>query len=370
VKAAFRSNIIQADSAVATSSSDQYRFYQNVRFADERYTVRANHLVYYTASGVARLFGDVTLSDGDRRLTADRVSYESISGRLSARGDVSAARGDLKLTADRWYKQATPGVSSAGGSVHYVQVSADTLEVMADSTVVDDRYRFLSSVEVRQGAWSGSADQAIITDGERILMTDQATLRRDLDSTRTVSSSAQSILLTLAETVVSEAVMSDSVLVVFASRADTTSRSTIAADSSHLAFEETTLSALEAYGAAEISVATGGSSSVVGGSTVQVTFSDDHPEHVLINGEGTLHHQAGDGSLTVTITGTGIRVTLTDDALRSVTADSNAVCEIEGEHPTRLSGDRLRLEFEDGKMRLSEVEGKVKGRYWFEDETR
>ena len=160
VKAAFRSNIIQADSAVATSNSDQYRFYQNVRFADERYTVRANHLVYYTASGVARLFGDVTLSDGDRRLTADRVS----SGRLSARGDVSAVRGDLKLTADRGYKQATPGVSSAGGSVHYVQVSADTLEVMAASAVVDDRYRFLSSVEVRQGAWSGSADQAIITD--------------------------------------------------------------------------------------------------------------------------------------------------------------------------------------------------------------
>lgn len=371
VRATFASARVRADSAVATSDSKHYLFHENVRYEDDRYVVFADRLSYDAAGQTAVLSGGVRLSEGGRSLSADRVIWSADRQTVEAVGGVRVGLpdGGGDLYAGRWYQDVAADSADGSGDVRFVRAASDTLSIVAERVASSGEggpLRFSTAVTLRQGDWRATSGRAIVSGSrDRVRLLDGVHLERDRSPADSVRATAHSAVLTLADDKLTEIFLADSVEIrTTRLEADTTIVSTVASDSSRLVLGAGEMERLDAEGAVSISVdADGTSSSRLRGSRASIRLVGGHPATVRLEREGEMDHALADASLTATITGYGLGVELDGPHLRGVTVDSLAVCDLEGKHPTRLSGDRLRLTFKDGQMAVAEVDGGVKGQY-------
>jgi lipopolysaccharide export system protein LptA len=369
VSATFRHSSVTSDSAVVTSDSNQYLFHQDVRYEDGKYVVFADHLLFDSANQIATLSGDVRLSDGEQSLTAGRVVYRASREIIEASKGVRIKLGEDEgiIRADSWFRDVASDSSAGSGDVRFSRVRTDSLQIRSDSVVAKSAREmvFSADVHLRHGEWTASSANAAVLESERITLSGMAQLSRLSGDSDSVSASSDTAHLNLESGQLSELVLAQHAEIgIQHANMDTVTLSTVSADSSWLTFEAESLSQLTASGSVEMRFDTPGrSTSTLQGSFAIIRFREDKPYHVLIKGQGEMVHKTADSALSATISGVGLEVDLTRSVLGAVRVDSNAVCNLEGEHPTRLSGDRLHLTFEDSRLIQAEVEGRVRGQY-------
>ena len=371
VRASFQHSRIEADSAVVSTDSRQYSFYQNVAFWDDRYLVYADRVIYDAANQTADLSGHVSLADADCRLSAAQVTYHATTQTIEASGDVhiSLPENQGEIKADRWFRDATSDSTSGSGDVRFTQAEAETLTIASDrfsSGEKGNRTLFTGSVSLRQGQWRGNAHTATIhKQGDRVVLKGETQLARPRSETDSTSTTADKTVM------ITEASLLRGMELTGSSRIDIQREeeaghvsTAVSADTSRLAFDGGDLTDLAAFGNVRIVLAGPDSTfSQLDGEDASVRLTAGEPDRVHVNGSGDLHHASGSSDLRAHITGQGVAIDLVGSQVRAIRVDSNAVCEIQGDHPARLSGDRLHLVFEAGRLAKAEVKGRVQGRY-------
>jgi hypothetical protein len=221
-------------------------------------------------------------------------------------------------------------------------------------------------VTIRQGKWKAQSRIAtFLREDELVILEEDARLFRASSETDSVSAEADRVELILKDNIIREmGLFSHARIDLLSTRQDAPSTSTVSSDTSRVTLEHQQVTALRAFGRVNIRLETPGSaSSQLSGETAHILFEDGEPNRIRIEGPGNLSHERSDGTLQANIAGYGLTIELIDSALHTVRVDSDAVCDLEGDRPMRLSGDRLTLMFELGILVRAEVEGGVQGQY-------
>lgn len=366
VIATLRGSRIAADSAVVVSGTERYRFYRSIRFQDDRFTVHADSLVYRADAGEVLLGGRVRLSDGDRAIEAERVVYRLDEETVEATGAVRVRDDGTTIAADRWFRHAGRDSTHASGSVRLSRSGADSIQVRSRRLGgTGGILQFDEDVYLRQGAWEGAAATAVIeADGGLIRLEGDPEVRRVTADSDSLKANGSGVSLITLDNAVTRLELHGAARIRSARAATAEGgpmTTTIEADSALIHVTDRTIGRLEAFGAVAIGLRAGEASTDLAGKRAEIVFAAESPERILLTGTGSVRHEGPE--VGADISGHGIRIDLADGDVKAVRVDSAAACAITGEHPTRLSGERLHLTFSAGRLAGARVEGGVEGRY-------
>ena len=333
--------------------------------------VYADTVIYDVSNRTAVLSGRVRLSDDERHLSAERVTYRSREQTVEASGNVHIGLPEDAgaVRSDYWFRDVASDSSFGKGNVRFTRHKSDTLTIAAHSVSshqLASRMRFAQNVTIRQGKWKAQSRIAtFLREDELVILEEDARLFRASSETDSVSAEADRVELILKDNIIREmGLFSHARIDLLSTRQDAPSTSTVSSDTSRVTLEHQQVTALRAFGRVNIRLETPGSaSSQLSGETAHILFEDGEPNRIRIEGPGNLSHERSDGTLQANIAGYGLTIELIDSALHTVRVDSDAVCDLEGDRPMRLSGDRLTLMFELGILVRAEVEGGVQGQY-------
>jgi len=368
VSALLQNSRIMSDSALVRTGSTIYRFYSNARFENGDFVVSADHLQFNTATQSATLEGHVHLADGKRTIRADRVVWQADAQTVEASGRVKTTPGeaDVSITADRWFSNSASDSSAGSGNVHY-QSKSMSIRSNQVTHVQSALTRFSEDVSITAGMWGALAAVAEVRDRKLTLSQSPSASRSDSDSTQ-FDVSGNTIEMTFTDTTVSVTQVTGDVRIRTQRLRDKIpATSTIVADSSRIT-ENGDVANLEAYGSVSITLDRPGVSvSKVLGDAAQILFLKTNPERIGIPGFGSLEHERLDGEVDAVVKGDSMTIDLGGSSLKRIQVDSNAVADLDGNQPIKLSGDRLVLGFRHGKLTQADVNGSVRGQYWPQD---
>ena len=375
VRATFGGSRVESDSASVSPKTREYVFQQNVRFEDERYVVFADELLYDSTVPSATLKGNVRLSDGSRSLQAGRVTYREDRSTVAAAGDVRVSLKDSSgfLRADVWFQNVRTDSMSGSGHVRYTTSGPDTLTIVSGRVASVDNgiLAFAEAVRLGQSVWTTLSATAIVSAGrDTVVLSGDVTMTRAGEGDSLVATSESALLSVEDEMLVGAILTGDVVVNTRANKGDS-AVTVVRADTCAITLNGNDLQSLDASGSATLVVENSENAhSALDAGQLSIDMDANRPRRVIASGEAKMVHTSGDGETTARISGHGLSLGLDASVLESVRVDSVATCDIEGEHPTRLSGDRLELSFKDGKLSTSEVEGRVKGRYTPEEDAK
>jgi hypothetical protein len=279
---------------------------------------------------------------------------------------------DTWVLTDQWFQDVDADTSSGLGSVSFLHNKGDSLVIKAGQVSVKSkgqRFGFTKDVQFRKGYWHAYADSLDYwQEEEQVILNREVYLstRRHEAFTDSVSVSASTAKIQLGSGHFEKMTLQNDARfdIIRADRSGETV-STIHSDTALVIFEDDRVLEIRVDGNVEIRITTPDSSeSTLESASSRIGFEDGTANLIRIEGEGKMLHGSRNDSLRAEISGYGMTIVLRDAVVRSVNVDSNAVCQLQGDHPTRLSGEHLSLHFEDRRLVRAEVDGGVLGQYW------
>jgi len=366
-----RSLVVKSDSAHVRVGDAIYLFVHKVNFRDSVREIRADTLVFYEGKGQAAFRGSVFMRDGDQSVAAREVSFFYDTELLRAQGNVALQLpGGRSLSADGLYYNLPLKQGNVFGQTHLEVVGewGDTLHATADSISFRNEgksLRLLDRVRFWQKRVLAEATLASYTDSIALLTGAPAiTWKNEKDS---IFAQAQEIGIHLHRHILSSVTFADSTAVFTSAIRDSTrNANTIYADSAEIVFAGKVPERLSAWGNVKLRLSEQDSFCArLSGRYLKMAYLDGEPDSLLLTGPSIGSYVSRDGLSQSRLGGHDSILWFRSGKLLQLEIYDEAYCtrSTQERDDVTVSGDALRLDFNDGNLTRIEARGAVQGRY-------
>ncbi|MCZ6634151.1 MAG: hypothetical protein O7G87_12155 [bacterium] len=374
---------IAADSARAWVDGDRCLFGPGVTLQVPSRKVYADTLEYYWQSKTAIFKGHVQSQEKTRRLAADKVIYDLEQDLLEIPGalvfDFLEEGFQLNATHMRYFALQDSGLIGQGAEVRkFPSNGEDTLVIRADSLVFTqhgDRLAFSESVLLTQGKMVAQADRVLfLRPDSLVLLEDHARIswiRYQGTLTDTVVALANRIRARMAAGEIREIEMYTDVQIdIFRSQEG---KQTIRADTARVIWTGETVEGLEATGQVHLTLKDAdGAETDLRGDRLAMAFKEGDLDSLLLRGNCSGIYVSEEGKTENRLSGGQQTIWFDSEKISRIQVEDNAECEQvprdETENRIRVTGDRVVLQFEAGKLQEVVALGGVKGSYQSREE--
>ena len=370
---------VGADSARARDGDDRVLFIGGVRLTDTDRSVIADTLRYSRRTGLASFHGSVLLTEGPRRMSADDVVYDRSTGVLRAHGDVRLrnAEAGVRMGGDALVYSPAGDSGRAEGNTTVVKATrmgADTIHVRADALHFvgpGEHLEFIGRVGIRHHGFRTESNEAEYGSTASVLRLGGNVRSRwpGEAGSDSVRAGADRMSIMSGKEGEQDLSMAGSVSLDFGSRPEADVRSrTVSGDSVWSRLIGGRLAQLEVVGSARVQFCTGTDElAALSADTARIHLVGGMTDSLFLTGSASARQVSAADSVESRVTGDRLVVRVQADRIRYLVATGRASCEHasraeEGETIT-LTGDRVSISFEGGKLRHAGAEGGVKGRY-------
>jgi lipopolysaccharide export system protein LptA len=374
---------LSSDSAQIWVSSDSARVISrarltgNVNLQDRTRSIRSRVLDYDPRNEAANFNMEVQVFEPGKSLTASQVSYDRKRDHLKSAGDVTLnySKKGMTLTADELQYSTKSDSGSAKGNTRLIRYSEGTDSLVAEAGRVSfsgggDQLEFSSGVIVSQSSIAATADTAIYQDSAGTLELSGRPLIewKGPEQKDTVEMSGTYLSVVFSNHRPNRISLVGGTRVRMITQSDSPGvMQTITADTSVIDLEGNNLIEMRSRG--DVTghlVSREGTRTNLGGGVARFVFLDGAIDSLLLE-DGKVEAHSENESQWSRLSGDHILLTFVRGEIREVTAQGQAKCEHfeedseDGE--VRLTGDRVELGFEFGKLVLAKADGAVRGSY-------